>query len=151
MTLRFTAIVLACVGALVVPGSAWAQAPEPKHPYALDAPFAEKVRAVAQTVYGAEDIELTAEAKKSLARYESWGAGKLPVCMAKTHLSLSDDPALSGAPTGFTLTVRDVRYSAGAGFLLALTGEILTMPGLPKAPAAWNFDLAADGRVTGLA
>jgi formate--tetrahydrofolate ligase len=126
-------------------------APTPKHPYALEAPFEDKVRAVAQTVYGAGDIELTHEAKKALARYESWGAGKLPVCMAKTHLSLSDDPALSGAPSGFLLTVRDVRYSAGAGFLLALTGEILTMPGLPKAPAAWNFDLAADGRVTGLA
>jgi formate--tetrahydrofolate ligase len=122
----------------------------PKFTYSLDQPFEEKVRAIAKTIYGAKDVELTAEAKKDLERYSAWGFGNLPVCMAKTHLSLSDDPSKQGAPEGFTVTVRQVRVSAGAGFLLALTGEILTMPGLPKVPAAYNLDLRDDGEVLGV-
>jgi formate--tetrahydrofolate ligase len=122
----------------------------PKFTYPLEAPFEEKVRAVARTVYGARDVELTAEARKDLERATAWGFGQLPVCMAKTHLSLSDDPSRQGAPTDFTVVVRQVRVSAGAGFLLALTGEILTMPGLPKVPAAGNLDLSPSGEVTGV-
>jgi formate--tetrahydrofolate ligase len=125
-------------------------APTPKFSYELDAPLEDKVRAVAQKVYGAKDVELTADAKKDLERFAKWGMAKLPVCMAKTHLSLSDDPSKPGAPEGFTVTVRNLRVSAGAGFLLALTGEILTMPGLPKVPAAYNLDLREDGEVTGV-
>jgi formate--tetrahydrofolate ligase len=125
-------------------------APAPKFTYPLEVPFEEKVRAIARTIYGAKDVELSAEAKKDLARLSGWGFGNLPVCMAKTHLSFSDDPTKQGAPTGFTVTVRNVRVSAGAGFLLALTGEILTMPGLPKVPAAYNLDLRDDGEVVGV-
>ena len=122
----------------------------PNHPYALEAPAEEKIRAIATTIYGAADIELTAEAKKDLERARSWGFGGLPICMAKTHMSLSDNPAVPGAPSGFTVTVRELRVSAGAGFLLALTGEILTMPGLPKAPAAFALDLKSDASVAGV-
>lgn len=122
----------------------------PKHPYPLDAPAEEKIRAIATTIYGAADVELTAEAKKDLERARTWGFGNLPICMAKTHMSLSDDPALPGAPTGFTVTVREIRVSAGAGFLLALTGELLTMPGLPKVPAAYQLDLQSDDVVSGV-
>lgn len=125
-------------------------APKPQFTYPDSAPFEEKVRAIAKTIYGAKDVELTADAKKDLARLDGWGLGGLPVCMAKTHLSFSDDPSKQGAPEGFTITVRNVRASAGAGFLLALTGEILTMPGLPKVPAAFNLDLREDGEVTGV-
>jgi formate--tetrahydrofolate ligase len=126
------------------------EAPAPRYSYALDAPFEDKVRAVARRVYGAKDVEFTAEAKKDLERARAWGLGALPVCMAKTHLSLSDDPTRQGAPEDFTVTVRQVRVSAGAGFLLALTGEILTMPGLPRVPAAYGLDLTDAGDVTGV-
>lgn len=125
-------------------------APVPKFAYPLEAPFEEKVRAIAQKVYGAKDIEISPEAKKDLTRISGWGLGHLPVCMAKTHMSLSDDPARVGAPEGFMVTIRRVRVSAGAGFLLALTGEILTMPGLPKVPAAYSLDLRDDGEVVGV-
>ncbi|MDP3233540.1 MAG: formate--tetrahydrofolate ligase [Myxococcales bacterium] len=125
-------------------------APKPQFTYPAEAPFEEKVRAIAKTVYGAKDVELSADARKDLARLEAWGLAGLPVCMAKTHLSLSDDPTKQGAPEGFTVTVRQVRASAGAGFLLALTGEILTMPGLPKVPAAYNLDLTEAGDVIGV-
>jgi len=125
-------------------------APAPRYSYELEAPFEEKVRAIAQKVYGAKDVELSSEAKKDLARITGWGLGGLPVCMAKTHLSLSDDASKQGAPEGFVVQLRHVRVSAGAGFLLALTGEILTMPGLPKVPAAFNLDLRDDGEVVGV-
>ncbi len=125
-------------------------APEPRHPYKLDDPFETKVRSVARTVYGATDIELTKEAQGQLAKATAHGYGQLPVCMAKTHLSLSDDPTRLGAPRDFNITVREIRVSAGAGFLLALTGEILTMPGLPKVPAAGNLDVNAQGEVVGV-
>lgn len=122
----------------------------PTFAYPLEAPFEDKVRAIATKVYGAANVELTADAKKDLERYQSWGLGHLPVCLAKTHLSLSDDPSKQGAPTGFTVTVRQVRVSAGAGFLLGLTGEILTMPGLPKEPASNRIDLTEAGEITGV-
>jgi formate--tetrahydrofolate ligase len=127
-----------------------AEAPKPCFTYELGAPFADKVRAIATRVYGAKDVEFTADAKKDIERFTAWGMGGWPVCMAKTHLSLSDDPSKLGAPEGFTITVRQVRASAGAGFLLALTGEILTMPGLPRVPAALGLDLTEAGDVTGV-
>ncbi len=122
----------------------------PRFTYADGASAEDKVKAIARTIYGATDAELTAEAKKDLERLKKWGMGDWPVCMAKTHLSLSDDPTKQGAPEGFTITVRQFRASAGAGFLLALTGDILTMPGLPKVPAAYGLDLTDDGDVVGV-
>lgn len=117
----------------------------------LEQPAEEKIRAVATRVYGAKGVDFTAEAAKQLEAARAQGHGQLPVVMAKTHMSLSDDASARGAPEGFTLTVREVRVRAGAGFLLALTGEILTMPGLPRVPASANIDLDARGEVTGLA
>jgi len=116
--------------------------PTAKYSYPLEASAEEKIRAIATKVYGARDIELTRDARTQLAKAVKDGYGLLPVCMAKTHLSLSDDVTAQGAPVDFTLTVREIRVRAGAGFLLALTGEILTMPGLPRVPAAHHLDLA---------
>jgi formate--tetrahydrofolate ligase len=124
--------------------------PTPQFLYPLDAPLAEKVRAVARTAYGARDVAFTAAAERDLRLVEKLGGAKLPVCIAKTHLSLSDDPARHGRPRDFVITVRELRLSAGAGFVVALTGEILTLPGLPKEPAASRVVVHPDGRVTGL-
>ncbi|HEY5517901.1 MAG TPA: formate--tetrahydrofolate ligase [Coriobacteriia bacterium] len=109
-----------------------------------------KMEALARGVYGAEGIDLSKEARRSLARFTAIGYGSLPVCMAKSHLSLSHDPDLKGAPTGWTLPIRDVRLSAGAGFLYALCGDIMTMPGLPSRPAGEKVDIDADGNIVGL-
>ncbi|MBI5518182.1 MAG: formate--tetrahydrofolate ligase [Deltaproteobacteria bacterium] len=114
-----------------------------------DAP-AVKIEKVARGVYGAEGVTFTAQAQKDLASAVALGGGELPVCIAKTHLSLTDDPSKVGRPRGFTLTVREVRLSAGAGYLVPLTGEIMTMPGLPREPAARRVVVHDDGRVTGL-
>ncbi len=122
----------------------------PRYSYELHEPFEQKVNEVAKKVYGAKGAELSAEAHKDMERLRKWGFGDLPVCLAKTHLSLSDDPSKPGAPTGFVITVRQVRVSAGAGFLLALTGDILTMPGLPRLPAAYGLDLTEAGEVVGV-
>jgi formate--tetrahydrofolate ligase len=124
--------------------------PAPRFTYELTAPFTDKVHAIATQVYGAREVILKAEAHRDLERLHSWGLSKLPVCMAKTHLSLSDDPKRRGAPSDFAITIRHVRPSAGAGFLTALTGEIMTMPGLPKEPASRSLDVTADGEVVGL-
>jgi formate--tetrahydrofolate ligase len=124
--------------------------PTPQFLYPLEAPLAEKVRAVARTAYGARDVVFTAAAERDLLQVEKLGGARLPVCMAKTHLSLSDDPARHGRPRDFVVTVRELRLSAGAGFVVALTGEILTLPGLPKEPAAARVVVHPDGRVTGL-
>jgi formate--tetrahydrofolate ligase len=124
--------------------------PTPQFLYPLEAPLAEKVRAVARTAYGARDVVFTAAAERDLALVEKLGGARLPVCIAKTHLSLSDDPARHGRPRDFVVTVRELRLSAGAGFVVALTGEILTLPGLPKEPAASRVVVHPDGRVTGL-
>ncbi len=117
--------------------------------YAADAPLLEKIRAISTKIYGAKDVILAKTAEKDLADLKKMGADLLPVCMAKTQNSLSDDPTLLGAPTGFTLTVRNLQLSAGAGFIVVLTGEILRMPGLPKLPSALAIDLV-DGEVRGL-
>lgn len=118
--------------------------------YELNLPIKEKIRAITQKIYGADDVAFTASASKEIERLEKLGFGDLPICMAKTQYSLSDDPALLGRPTGFTVTVRQVKVSAGAGFLVALTGEIMTMPGLPKVPSAEKIDVDENGMITGL-
>lgn len=118
--------------------------------YDTDLTIPEKLEIIAKEIYRADGVTFTAAAKKSLAEIEALGKDKLPVCVAKTQYSLSDNPALIGKPEGFTLTVRDVRLSAGAGFVVALTGDIMTMPGLPKVPAASKIDVDADGNISGL-
>jgi formate--tetrahydrofolate ligase len=122
----------------------------PRFLYELAWPFQKKLEAVARTVYGADGVEFTARARNKMARYETLGYGNLPVCVAKTQYSLSDDPEKVGRPTGFVITIRDVRLSAGAGFLVALAGDIMTMPGLPRRPAAERISLDDQGRVVGL-
>ncbi|MHB8877894.1 MAG: formate--tetrahydrofolate ligase [Myxococcaceae bacterium] len=124
--------------------------PPPKFLYALEDSAEDKIRAVATTIYGAKDVVFTREAKKDLERIRALGFTGTPVCIAKTHLSLSDDPAAVGHPGAFELTVRSVRMSAGAGFLLVLTGDIVTMPGLPRNPAAQFLDLTDEGEVVGM-
>ncbi len=118
--------------------------------YTPDLPLAEKIRTVAQTIYRAADVDMAPAAGNKLAKWQAAGYGHLPVCMAKTQYSFTSDPARLGAPTGFTLPVRDVKLSAGAGFVVALCGDIMTMPGLPKVPAAEQIRLDADGNVEGL-
>lgn len=127
-----------------------AHPPEQRFAYDLGASIEDKVRAVARKVYGADDAEFTPRARKDIEDIRALGGAELPVCIAKTHLSLSDDPAKIGRPRGFTVTVREVRLSAGAGFVVPLTGDILTMPGLPREPAARKVTVHDDGRVTGL-
>ena len=118
--------------------------------YPLDMTLEEKVSTIAREIYGAEKVEFQKKAKQALAEYQEHGFGNLPVCMAKTQYSLSDNPALLGAPEGFTMTVKDAKISAGAGFVVIYTGDILTMPGLPKRPAAENIDVSDEGRISGL-
>ncbi len=110
----------------------------------------EKIAAITRTIYGGDGVDFTPAAKKQLAEIEALGLDKMPVCMAKTQYSLSDDAAKLGRPEGFRITVRELRVSAGAGFIVALTGNILTMPGLPKHPAAENMDIDESGKITGL-
>ena len=110
----------------------------------------EKINTIAKEIYGADGVVYTPKAKKAIARLEKQGFDKLPICMAKTPYSLSDDPSLLGRPSGFEITVREVRVSAGAGFVVALTGDVMTMPGLPKVPAANNMDIDKDGKIVGL-
>ncbi len=127
-----------------------ADPPRAKYVYELADSAEEKIRKLATTIYGARDVALTAQAEKDLKRARDLGYGALPVCMAKTQLSLSDDPTVVGRPRDFVVTVREVRLSAGAGFLVPLTGEMMTMPGLPKVPAARNVKLLPDGKIKGL-
>ena len=110
----------------------------------------EKIGKIAREIYGAAGVDFTKEAQRELEELEALGFDKMPVCMAKTQYSLSDDAALLGRPEGFRITVRELRLAAGAGFIVALTGSILTMPGLPKHPAAMDMDITQDGRITGL-
>lgn len=110
----------------------------------------EKLNVLAKEIYRAGDVVFTSNAEKAISKIEKLGKDKLPICVAKTQYSLSDDPQKLGSPKGFTLTVRDVRLSAGAGFIVALTGDIMTMPGLPKQPAAYKIDVDDDGNVSGL-
>ena len=118
--------------------------------YRLDATIEEKIRAIATKVYGADGIELLPAATKKAQELERQGLGNLPICMAKTHLSLSHDPALKNAPTGFTVPIRDLRPYTGAGWIVALCGDMMTMPGLGKAPAAFAIDIDDDGETVGL-
>ena len=118
--------------------------------YDVEESIEEKITAIATKVYGAKDVAFTEEAKEQIALYNSLGWDKMPICMAKTQMSLSDDAKVYGAPKDFTITVRELRPSLGAGFLVALTGKILTMPGLPKVPAANNMDFDEKGHIEGL-
>jgi formate--tetrahydrofolate ligase len=120
------------------------------HLYPSEASLREKIETVATRVYGADGVEYSAQASKQLDTYERAGFGALPVCIAKTHLSISSDPALKGAPTGWTLPVREVRASVGAGFVYPICGEIRTMPGLGTSPAAARIDLDENGEIVGL-
>lgn len=118
--------------------------------YELDCSIREKLQAIAQKIYHADDVKFLPAAEKEMKQLEDLGFGNLPICVAKTQYSFSDDQNLLGAPRGFDLTVRNLKVSAGAGFIVALTGNIMTMPGLPKKPAAENIDVDASGRITGL-
>jgi formate--tetrahydrofolate ligase len=109
-----------------------------------------KIEAIATKVYRADDIHIQPEALRQIGQLESLGFGRMPICIAKTQYSFSDDPELLGAPDGWTLTVKSVKVSAGAGFIVALTGDIMTMPGLPKRPAAESIDVDENGVVSGL-
>jgi len=118
--------------------------------YPDEAPIVEKIETIAREIYGADGVDFAPEAKKKVDLYNRMGLAHLPMCMAKTHLSLSHDPKLKGAPTGWTLPIRDIRVAAGAGFLYPLCGEMRTMPGLPVAPAFLNIDIDENGKVKGL-
>ncbi len=118
--------------------------------YDLDTSIKSKIETIAAEVYGAEGVEYASEAERQMRTYERNGFGNLPICMAKTHLSLSHDPSLKGVPKGFTLPIREVRASVGAGFIYPLCGEMKTMPGLPATPVYMNVDVDEDGRVVGL-
>jgi formate--tetrahydrofolate ligase len=118
--------------------------------YDLDLSINEKITKIATEIYGAKDVVFASSAMKQIERLERFGFDKLPICMAKNQYSLSDDPTLLGRPEGFTLNIREVYVSAGAGFIVALTGAIMTMPGLPKNPAAYNIDVTNEGMITGL-
>ena len=118
--------------------------------YDVDKSIEEKITTIAQKVYGADGVEFTEEAKKQIEIFNKNGWDKLPICMAKTQMSLSDDGSVMGRPTGFKITVRELRPSLGAGFIVALTGKVLTMPGLPKHPSALDMDIDENGKITGL-
>ena len=121
------------------------------HPiYDVKKSIAEKIETIAKEIYGADGVDFTPEAKKQMAEMEALGMTETPVCMAKTQYSFSDNPALLGRPSDFRITVRELRASCGAGFVVALTGNVLTMPGLPKVPAAMGMDISEDGVITGL-
>jgi formate--tetrahydrofolate ligase len=118
--------------------------------YDITLPIREKIETIARDVYGAAGVELSELAQKQIARYTEWGLGGLPICMAKTHLSISHDPKLRGAPRGFRVSVREIKASAGAGFLYPLCGDVMTMPGLPSEPASERMDIDENGNLIGL-
>ncbi|WP_457941958.1 formate--tetrahydrofolate ligase [Caproiciproducens sp. LBM24188] len=128
-----------------------AEKPSDFHPiYSELAPVKEKIGAIAREIYGADGVDYTSQAEKSIREIEALGGDKLPVCIAKTQYSLSDNAALLGRPTGFRITIRDLRLSNGAGFVVAYAGDIMTMPGLPKVPSAERIDVSDSGKITGL-
>jgi formate--tetrahydrofolate ligase len=140
-------------GAIELAEMTVAAAEEPsefKFLYDLDQPITAKIEAIATKIYGAKDVSYTTQAAEQIKAYEENGFGKLPICMAKTHLSLSHDAALKGAPTGFTLPIREVRASVGAGFIYPICGDMRTMPALPAHPAAERIDIDGNGNVVGL-
>jgi formate--tetrahydrofolate ligase len=118
--------------------------------YEIDKPIKEKIDAIAKKIYGADGVDYTKEAEKHMERIESLNLDRLPICMAKTQMSFSDDPKLIGRPTNFRITVRDMKVSAGAGFIVVMTGKIMTMPGLPKLPNSEAIDIDDDGKISGL-
>ena len=118
--------------------------------YPLELPLRDKVAAIVKEIYGGDKVEFQTKAAQALDQYEKEGYGNLPVCMAKTQYSLSDNPALLGAPSGFTVNVKNAKISAGAGFIVIYTGDIMTMPGLPKKPAAESIDVTDEGKISGL-
>ena len=118
--------------------------------YDLDGTIEDRIEAVVRKVYGGDGVSIVPAAKAQIAKLTELGFGNLPICVAKTQYSFSDDPTKLGAPEGFTVTVRNVKVSAGAGFIVVLTGDIMTMPGLPKVPAAERIDVNEDGLITGL-
>jgi formate--tetrahydrofolate ligase len=118
--------------------------------YDLNLSIKEKIKAIASRLYGAADVEFSSKAGKEIANFEKMGFGNLPICMAKNQYSLTDDAKILGRPAGFKITIRDITISAGAGFLVALTGDIMKMPGLPKVPAAENIDVDVNGKIKGL-
>jgi formate--tetrahydrofolate ligase len=118
--------------------------------YDLDLSIEEKLEAIVKKIYHGDGVVLTPAAKKQAAQLTALGFDKLPICVAKTQYSFSDNAALLGAPRGFTVTVKNIKVSAGAGFLVALTGDIMTMPGLPKVPAAERIDVDDTGKISGL-
>ena len=121
-----------------------------QHVYDLDTTIEEKLEAIVTKIYHGAKVELTANAKKQAKQLTELGYGSCPICMAKTQYSFSDNQSLLGAPEGFTVTVRNLKISAGAGFIVALTGDIMTMPGLPKVPSAEKIDVDENGKITGL-
>lgn len=121
-----------------------------EYTYELEESIKEKIEAIAKKIYGANHVNFTAKANKAIKNFEKLEFDKLPICMAKNQYSLTDDPKLLGRPTNFEITIRDITISAGAGFLVALTGDIMKMPGLPKVPAAENIDVDNDGKIKGL-
>lgn len=110
----------------------------------------EKIEKISKDIYGANGVDFTSACMKQIKEIEKLDLDKMPICMAKTQYSLSDNPELLGRPEGFKITVRDIKISAGAKFLVALTGDVMTMPGLPKVPAANNMDITKDGEIKGL-
>ena len=118
--------------------------------YDLDLPIADKIKTIAKEIYGADDVTFTKKVLNKMKKYEAQGLGNLPICVAKTQYSLSDDPTLLGRPEGFKVTINDLIPNTGAGFLVAISGDIMRMPGLPKAPAAINMDIDDDGKIVGL-
>ncbi len=118
--------------------------------YPDDAPVEEKINDIASKIYGAAGVAFTNQANKSLKEIKALGGDKMPVCIAKTQYSLSDDSTLLGRPTGFTVTIRDLKLSSGAGFVVAYAGDIMTMPGLPKVPAAEKIDVDDNAVIHGL-
>ena len=141
-------------GATALAEAVWAASEDPSRDFRFlypdEAPLGEKILTIVQKVYGGAGMELTPTAKRQLKQYEDLGYGHLPVCMAKTQYSLSHDAALKGRPSGFTVPIREIRLSAGAGFITPICGDMRTMPGLPSKPGGQNIDIDADGNVVGL-
>jgi formyltetrahydrofolate synthetase len=141
-------------GATALAEAVWDATEDPSRSFRLlyrdEAPLGEKILTIVKEIYGGDGIELTPAAQKSLKQYEAMDFGHLPICMAKTQYSISHDAALKGAPSGFTVPIREIRLSAGAGFVTALCGEMRTMPGLPSKPGGEKIDIDTDGNVVGL-